>query len=98
MTLKRPNEGDNKIIKQNKGMYLVEHDCHIHELSFQMQLLETYALGTLGQNTSLQHHIISEWNPGNLVPPSTHKYDRHRHGNLQGYQLRATTVLVRHIK
>jgi len=65
-----------------------------HNVSLQMQLMEMYALGL---DTKIRY-ILSEWT-GNyfILPPLPYKYSKHRHGNLQGYKLRATTVLVSHV-
>jgi len=64
-----------------------------NNVSLQMQLMEMYALGL---DTKIQY-ILSEWTSDYFVlPPLPYKYSKRRHGNLQGYQLRATTVLVSH--
>lgn len=74
-----------------KNMFLVAH-----EVSLKMQLMKTY---TLGQDANLEHRMISEWNSDKLfLPPLPYKYNKHSHGNLQGYRLRATTVLVSHLR
>jgi hypothetical protein len=81
-----------------KNMFLVEHNylCHAYEVSLKMQLMKTY---TLGQDASLEHQMISEWKSDNLfLPPLPYKYNKQSHGNLQGYRLRATTVLVSHLR
>lgn len=86
------------IIFSYKTMLLVEHNymCHPHELSLKMQLMKIY---TLGQDTSLEHQMISEWNSDNLfLPPLPYMYNKHSHGNLQRYQLQAATVLVSHLR
>jgi hypothetical protein len=80
-----------------KNMFLVGHNYlyHAHEVSLKMQLMKTY---TLGPDASLEHHMVSEWNSGSLfLPPLPYKYNKHSHGNLLGYRLRATTVLVSHL-
>lgn len=80
-----------------KNMFLVGHNYlhHAHEISLKLQLMKTY---TMGQDASLQHQMISEWNSDSLfLPPLPYKYNKHSHGNLQGYRLQATTVLASHI-
>jgi len=65
-----------------------------HNISFQMQLMEMYALGL---DTKIQNILSERTSNYSILPPLPYKYSKHRHGNLQGYQLRATTVLVSHI-
>jgi hypothetical protein len=80
-----------------KNMFLVGHNSlhHAHEIFLKLQLMKTY---TMGKDVSLEHQMISEWNSDNLfLPPLSYKYNKHRYGNLQGYQLQATTVLASHI-
>ena len=65
-----------------------------HNMSLHLQLMETY---TMGLDTNIQY-ILSEWSSNYFIlPPLPYKYSKRRHGNLQGYQLQAATVLVSHI-
>ncbi|GFG35840.1 hypothetical protein Cfor_07254 [Coptotermes formosanus] len=63
----------------------------VYDMEANVQLMEIY---TLGPDTNI-HYILSEWTVNSLfLPPLPYKYSKYRHGNLQGYQLRATTVLI----
>jgi hypothetical protein len=78
-------------------MFLVGRNylCYVDEVSLKLQLMKTYKMG---QDAGLEHLMISEQNNDSLFPPQLpYKYNKHSYRNLQGYRLKATTVLVSHI-